>query len=718
MKKFRTRLIIYLASAFFAACETGIVDNAILSWDYQEPEYWIRTSEPELEFYYPGGEEQLSVQLSHSQPWTVDISECPWVTLSPTSGKGSTDITVTVREYNRSGVRSGNMVFSFREKKASVAVSQTGFAFLSTDPYIEKLEFPSEGGVSEIGIGSNQEWTATPSDSWITLSPSSGSRNGSVQVTTNANTTTETRSGTVTFKSDDCESTLTVVQEGVQLFIDGHAYVNLGLPSGLLWATCNVGASRPEEYGSYFAWGETEEKDIYTWETLRYRLSGNDGASMTFSKYVTLASRGPVDNRTVLEPSDDAAAVNWGGRWLTPDDDDWTELRNNCTWALSSGYKGYIVTGPNGRSIFLPMAGYLHGTSLYSAGSNGYYWSSSLDVNYPQCAMQITLGNNQIIRQENGTRYWGRSVRPVIQPSSYFNISTQSIEFPSADGTKEITLTTNLLWKVSSDAAWLTVSAPSGKGSATLTVTAEANTFTQSRTGTLTIEAGGESHRVTVTQEASEQKYEEIDGHAYVDLGLPSGLLWATMNVGASAMEDYGSYFAWGETTAKSWYDWTTYKWGTVEQLTKYNWDSTYGIVDDKRVLDSSDDAAVANWGNGWRMPTREEWQELLSSSNTTWVWKTLGGVAGTQVTSLSNGNSVFLPSAGGRWQSALNSTGFWSCYWSTTIYYTQHQAFAAEFWEDKNDALGTGNRASGYSVRPVYQPNPSFELSNSSILF
>ncbi|MDD6782411.1 MAG: hypothetical protein PUD89_05750, partial [Bacteroidales bacterium] len=103
------------------------------------------------------------------------------------------------------------------------------------------------------------------------------------------------------------------------------------------------------------------------------------------------------------------------------------------------------------------------------------------------------------------------------------------------------------------------------------------------------------------------------NGHEYVDLGLPSGLKWATCNVGATAPEAYGDYYAWGETTTKSTYEWSTYKWcdGSYDTQTKYCTSSSYGTVDNKTVLDLADDAARANWGGAWRMPTDEEWTEL-----------------------------------------------------------------------------------------------------------
>ena len=133
----------------------------------------------------------------------------------------------------------------------------------------------------------------------------------------------------------------------------------------------------------------------------------------------------------------------------------------------------------------------------------------------------------------------------------------------------------------------------------------------------------------------------------YVDLGLPSGVKWATFNVGATKPEEYGDYFAWGETEPKELYDWSTYKWcdGSYNTLTKYNIDSDYGDVDNKKVLDVEDDVAYVNWGGNWRMPSVDEWNELLSHCSL--KWEERNGVSGVALVSVQNGNSLFLPAAG-----------------------------------------------------------------------
>lgn len=183
---------------------------------------------------------------------------------------------------------------------------------------------------------------------------------------------------------------------------NGHEYIDLGLPSGLLWATCNVGSTTPEGYGDYFAWGETAPKDTYSWSTYNYY----DGSSVT--KYTS------SDNLTILEASDDAATANWGAGWRMPTADEMRELQDYCVviWKEQNGVNGRLFTGPNGNSIFLPAAGYRYDSDLNDAGSDGNYWSSSLSTGYPSYAWYLYFDSDDC-SMDYGSRYYGQSVRPV-----------------------------------------------------------------------------------------------------------------------------------------------------------------------------------------------------------------------------------------------------------------------------------------------------------------
>ena len=190
------------------------------------------------------------------------------------------------------------------------------------------------------------------------------------------------------------------------------------------------------------------------------------------------------------------------------------------------------------------------------------------------------------------------------------------------------------------------------------------------------------------------------NGKGYVDLGL--SVKWATCNVGANSLEEYGYYFAWGETTPKTTYDWSAYKYcnGTYNSMTKYCTSSYYGTVDNKTTLELTDDAAHVNWGGSWRMPTLAEQEEL--TDNCTWTWITQNGVNGYKVTSKKNGNSIFLPAAGYRYNSDLSLAGSYGGYWLSSLStYGSDGAYNLLF-DSGNVGWNFYDRYNGLSVRAV----------------
>ena len=194
---------------------------------------------------------------------------------------------------------------------------------------------------------------------------------------------------------------------------DKHEYVDLGLPSGLQWATCNIGAETPEEYGDYFAWGEVKPKEIYNWSGYKH---GTDSKQLT--KYCSKNSYGKngfVDRNKVLVPMDDAAIVNWSEEWRMPTFDDIDELCNECEWEWTTrnGVNGCIVTGPNGNSIFLPAAGYKEEGELLNAGERGSYWASSLNDILPSAAFYIDFRSGGEVLGRSCKRHFGYTIRPV-----------------------------------------------------------------------------------------------------------------------------------------------------------------------------------------------------------------------------------------------------------------------------------------------------------------
>ena len=195
---------------------------------------------------------------------------------------------------------------------------------------------------------------------------------------------------------------------------NGYAYVDLGL--SVKWATCNVGANKPEGYGDYFAWGETQPKSYYEWSTYKWC----NGTYYTLTKYCTNSGYGTYDGKSTLELADDAARANWGGSWRMPTKEEQDELCDNCNceWTTQNGVAGYKVTskkeGYTKNSIFLPAAGYRLYSSLYNTGRNGCYRSSSLSADSPLDAWYMGFNSDNVDR-EDSNRDYGFSVRPVCQ---------------------------------------------------------------------------------------------------------------------------------------------------------------------------------------------------------------------------------------------------------------------------------------------------------------
>lgn len=188
--------------------------------------------------------------------------------------------------------------------------------------------------------------------------------------------------------------------------------IDLGLPSGTLWADCNLGAIAPEEYGIYYAWGETQSKTFYDWNTYKYGSDWN-----LFTKYCTDSEyglNGFVDNLIKLLPEDDVATTVLGDDWRIPTSEEWIELFMNTTstWTTKNGVNGRCFTASNGNSIFLPAAGRRWDDGFFEEGDCGTYWSSSLFTDSPYCAWDFNFSSNRFYL-DCGSRYLGFTIRPV-----------------------------------------------------------------------------------------------------------------------------------------------------------------------------------------------------------------------------------------------------------------------------------------------------------------
>lgn len=378
--------------------------------------------------------------------------------------------------------------------------------------------------------------------------------------------------------------------------INGHGYVDLGLSSGLKWATCNIGATAPSAFGSYFTWGEITSHSV--------RYGDNNKEAKPYL--------GDISGDSQY----DAATAIWGGKWRMPTKAELKELHDKCQWTWTKKGKicGYKVVGPNGKSIFLPVA-QKEGKAIRNFHS---YWSSTQHEEEIHCAYctYFDAKEHQMTRLHIINSY---VIRPVI---------------------------------------------------------------------------GTEPNRPPILGKPAPAN--SINGHQYVDLGLPSGLKWSKYNIGATYPWEYGDYFAWGETSTKNEY---------LEENSK-----TYNKDIDDISGNPQYDAARANWGDEWRIPTEAEIQELIKECK--WEWTTQGvHYKGYKITGPS-GKSIFLPAGGERYSSSHLGRGEKGNYWSSAPYGSEtDQSCRFVFYSPYDYNLRNilwDFRYNGYSIRPVIGTKPN----------
>lgn len=451
-------------------------------------------------------------------------------------------------------------------------------------------------------------------------------------------------------------------QEG--LCPDGnHPHIiDLGLPSGTKWACCNVGASSPIDYGGYYAWGETEEKDVYNWSTYIYC----DGSEETCHNIGSEIGGTPYD----------VAYAKWGKSWQLPTIDQFVEIDFNCTteWIQLNGVNGRKFTGPNGNSIFFPATGYCQNDSLYEVDSNGYYWSGILGGKNYGHACYWMFGDCFI----NWGRYYscdyGRTVRPVFVGDSTVDSDLNSFSL----GTKV------LMMDVGETVGLTYTFNPNGDNEPVITWRTNDNSVALvSAEGYVTAVSEG---LCTIIASCGEDLQEEClvlvgntagtsDGHDYVDLGLPSGTLWATTNLGAGSPEDEGI---------------------------SYQWDpSSEGDESDRpEELASDEDKADNLWGAYWRTPSLVQMEELVNSKFTTITQISMNGVDGFLISSLVNGKIIFLPAASNQ----NDDTSLTGHYWSRTLSDDTNQAYELILSSGSKASLVPADRSNTYPIRPVYE--------------
>ena len=378
-----------------------------------------------------------------------DVTHLPqWVSIrsitrnSPSPYYWEVLLSATVNnDYSRDDV----IVFSCGTERVEVRVSQEGKR--GQHVAVQSVALSSKTLNLQVGATETLTATVTPSnasDKTLTWTSSNTSvatvdGNGLVRAVGVGSTvvTVTTKEGN---KSDDCKVMVTGGSES------GHPWVDLGLSSGLKWAKYNIGASSPEEYGYYYAWGETSPKNEYLNTNLKYCTHVTEGDY--YSKYNT------VDNKIRLEMTDDVSHMNWGGNWRMPTENEFLELREECRWEWTqeNGVKGYKVIGTNGNSIFLPAAGLKMGNTVSGNQTEGHYWSSSIykqSVRYAFTAdfYPTVLGTSYV------NRYVGQVVRAVTDNGNRTSVSAVSLN--QSEVTMKVGETTVIVASLTpSNASW------------------------------------------------------------------------------------------------------------------------------------------------------------------------------------------------------------------------------------------------------------------------
>lgn len=452
--------------------------------------------------------------------------------------------------------------------------------------------------------------------------------------------------------------------------LNGHEWVDLGLPSGTKWATCNVGASTPEQYGTYFAWGELLPKDEYKSDNYLANDISLDDISGN-AEY-------------------DVAAARWGGDWRMPTNTELQELSANCkwTWTELNNVKGYILTGPNGNNIFLPASGLRYGSGIFRDGTCGATWYCSSTPYSTSESYNLRFDESSHNAINTSYRYYGHTIRPVRDAEAEVPFTTISAEYftdisvilkiyASSPGVDVIER--GFYWGTNPELGATDNNVVLDKTTGYITkalVDLEPNT-TYYLKAYATNSVGTSYSEVVSFTTLAESEYND-----YVDLGLPSGLKWAAYNIGATTATEYGDYYAWGEVLTKE-----TYTTANCE---------TYGeSMSD--IAGTKYDAATVNWGGDWRMPSYAEILELKDNCN--WEWTTQGGKKGYKVTG-PNGSHIFLPAAGYRSGSSLHNAGSIGHYWSSTPNGSTHAYFL--FINSYDHYMANNYRDNGYMVRPV----------------
>ncbi len=517
--------------------------------------------------------------------------------------------------------------------------------------------------------------------------------------------------------------------------------VDLGLPSGTRWASFNLGASKPEEYGDYFAWGETVTKSVFSWPSYKwYKKEGNAQGLTKYCPDASMGFNGFKDDKWLLDPEDDVAHVKLGENWRMPTAGDWDELARLCTleWVSLGGVNCAKLTGPNGNSIILPPGGGAGDDSALDAiGQVGAYWSSA-GAFADEVGVWVFGFYPDMDEEDYDIPYPGRCLLLSLDIPRAFGIPVRPVSGPAPVFAESISLDKSEISLKPGETATLHVAVypENTTHQALLWISDNERIATVSSTGEVKAVGTGEAIIYAVIMDGTKmvQCKVKVGMPEAIDLGLPSGVKWASFNLGASY--PYGDYYAWGETVphykagdaqsdTPEWQYGNLYYWEyPLEEMGGYSWKSYQYVYDYTEygegsysyklnryknqsenwgdgltVLEPEDDAAHRLLGGEWRIPSWAEMDEL--KNRCTWEWTTQDGINGHKVTG-PNGNSIFLPAAGYRTGMDLKALGEDGMYWTSSRHFVSDYAIGVNFDANGVYAVGGYRRFLGFSIRPV----------------
>lgn len=509
-----------------------------------------------------------------------------------------------------------------------------------------------------------------------------------------------------------CDNSGTSAVCSINVQSDIHEYIDMGLPSATLWASCNIGSNNPEDYGDYLAWGETtgylDGKTNFSWANYKWA----NGSATTLNKYCQ------QDGISRIMEEDDAAAVRWSNAWEIPSSQQMDELfdtqYSDIVWCDGNSVKykdtetrGYLITSKsNGNSIFLPAGGIrVSNDEIDYFGSRGYYWCNTASVGTTNVGMasgRVFSSADTYVRCTT-TRCYGYCIRPVKKNPSKELLPVTNIELNynalllQPNETYKLQATLYPSYRTDNSVRWMS------SNESVVTVTQE-GMIEAIGEGFATISAIAEDGNgpIAICKVSVLEVWDKTTNECKcVDLGLPSGTLWAQCNLGASSPIDHGSRYQWGElepSSSSSLSDYCFFKSETVvnslgietsiQGYTKYVLNASNGFqgyCDNISTLNIEDDAAQSTWGGNWKMPSKQQLNELMNNTNISTTM--FNGVKIAVITSNRNGNFILMP------------LGY---YWSNTLFDTEN-ALAINVTDSwKNSGYYVRKRDFNYLIRPV----------------